>query len=221
MLSSTGESSGAAVISVFLVDDHEIVRRGLIDLIDSDPELTVTGEAGSMSNALARIPALRPDVAVLDVQLPDGNGVELCRELMTTMPDLHCLMLTSFTEDQAMLDAILAGAKGYIVKDIKGMELTSAIKDVGRGKSLLDNRAAAVLMEKLRSGDDTHGPLAELTDRERTLLNLLGEGLTNRQIAERMFLAEKTVKNYVSRLLAKLGMERRTQAAVYASKLRD
>ncbi|SNS56975.1 response regulator transcription factor [Rhodococcoides kyotonense] len=209
------------MITVFLVDDHEIVRRGLIDLIDSDPELTVTGEAGSMSNALARIPALRPDVAVLDVQLPDGNGVELCRELMSMMPDLHCLILTSFTEDQAMLDAILAGAKGYIVKDIKGMELTSAIKDIGNGKSLLDNRAAAVLMEKLRSNNDARGPLAELTDRERTLLTLLGEGLTNRQIAERMFLAEKTVKNYVSRLLAKLGMERRTQAAVYASKLNE
>ncbi|RRQ27781.1 response regulator transcription factor [Rhodococcus sp. Eu-32] len=209
------------MISVFLVDDHEIVRRGLIDLIDSDPELTVTGEAGSMSNALARIPALRPDVAVLDVQLPDGNGVELCRELMSTMPGLNCLILTSFTEDQAMLDAILAGAKGYVVKDIKGMDLTSAIKDVGMGKSLLDNRAAAVLMEKLRSTDEGQGPLADLTDRERTLLGLLGEGLTNRQIAERMFLAEKTVKNYVSRLLAKLGMERRTQAAVYASKLHD
>lgn len=211
------------MITVFLVDDHEIVRRGLIDLIESDPELTVVGEAGTVSNALARIPALRPDVAVLDIQLPDGNGVELCRELMSTMPDLRCLMLTSFTEDQAMLDAILAGAKGYIIKDIKGMELTTAIKDVGRGRSLLDNRAAAVLMEKLRAAEEVSvtGPLASLTDQERKLLALLGEGLTNRQIAERMFLAEKTVKNYVSRLLAKLGMERRTQAAVYASKLDD
>lgn len=209
------------MITVFLVDDHEIVRRGLIDLIDSDPELTVVGEAGTVSNALARIPALRPDVAVLDVQLPDGNGVELCRELKSTMPDLRCLMLTSYTEDQAMLDAILAGAKGYIVKDITGMDLAAAIKDVGRGKSLLDNRAAAVLMEKLRSSESAPeaGPLTGLTEQERTLLGLLGEGLTNRQIAERMFLAEKTVKNYVSRLLAKLGMERRTQAAVFASKL--
>ncbi|WP_072803043.1 response regulator [Rhodococcoides yunnanense] len=205
--------------TVFLVDDHEIVRRGLIDIIETDPDLTVIGEAGSVGSALARIPALRPDVAVLDVQLPDGNGVELCRELMSTMPELRCLMLTSFTEDQAMLDAILAGAKGYIVKDIKGMELASAIKAVGDGKSLLDNRAAAVLMERLRSSRAMPGPLADLTERERTLLSLLGEGLTNRQIAERMFLAEKTVKNYVSRLLAKLGMERRTQAAVLASKL--
>lgn len=209
------------MITVFLVDDHEIVRRGLIDLIDSDPELTVVGEAGTVSNALARIPALRPDVAVLDVQLPDGNGIELCRELMSAVPELRCLMLTSYTEDQAMLDAILAGAKGYIVKDITGMDLTTAIKDVGQGKSLLDNRAAAVLMEKLRASQDVPlpGPLASLTEQERTLLALLGEGLTNRQIAGRMFLAEKTVKNYVSRLLAKLGMERRTQAAVYASKL--
>ncbi|AYJ47304.1 response regulator [Rhodococcus sp. P1Y] len=209
------------MITVFLVDDHEIVRRGLIDLIDSDPELTVVGEAGTVSNALARIPALRPDVAVLDVQLPDGNGIELCRELMSAEPELRCLMLTSYTEDQAMLDAILAGAKGYIVKDITGMDLTTAIKDVGQGKSLLDNRAAAVLMEKLRASQDVPlpGPLASLTEQERTLLALLGEGLTNRQIAGRMFLAEKTVKNYVSRLLAKLGMERRTQAAVYASKL--
>lgn len=209
------------MITVFLVDDHEIVRRGLIDLIESDPELSVVGEAGTVSNALARIPALRPDVAVLDVQLPDGNGVELCRELMSSMPELRCLILTSFTEDQAMLDAILAGAMGYIVKDIKGMDLTAAIKDVGLGRSLLDNRAAAALMRKLRSDDDkaVTGPLGSLTDQERKLLALLGEGLTNRQIAERMFLAEKTVKNYVSRLLAKLGMERRTQAAVYASKL--
>ena len=209
------------MITVFLVDDHEIVRRGLIDLIESDPELSIVGEAGTVSNALARIPALRPDVAVLDVHLPDGIGVELCRELMSSMPELRCLMLTSFTEDQAMLDAILAGAMGYIVKDIKGMDLTKAIKDVGLGRSLLDNRAAAALMRKLRASEDTSvtGPLASLTDQERKLLALLGEGLTTRQNAERMFLAEKTVKNYVSRLLAKLGMERRTQAAVYASKL--
>ncbi|MXP22687.1 response regulator [Gordonia sp. HNM0687] len=206
------------MITVFLVDDHEIVRRGLIELIDSDPGLTVVGEAGSYSHALARIPALRPDVAVLDVRLPDGNGIELCRELLAKVDGLKCLMLTSFTEDQAMLDAILAGASGYVVKDITGMELTKAINDVGAGRSLLDNRAAAALMEKLRHERDT-GPLDALTQQERILLSLLGEGLTNRQIAARMNLAEKTVKNYVSRLLAKLGMERRTQAAVYATKL--
>ena len=207
------------MIRVFLVDDHEVVRRGLIDLLSADPELDVIGEADSVAQALARVPALKPDVAVLDVRLPDGNGIELCRELLSRMPDLRCLMLTSFTSDEAMLDAILAGASGYVVKDIKGMELAQAIKDVGAGKSLLDNRAATALMAKLRSDAERSDPLAGLTQQERVLLDLLGEGLTNRQIAARMFLAEKTVKNYVSRLLAKLGMERRTQAAVFASTL--
>lgn len=207
------------MIKVFLVDDHEIVRRGLSDLLDGDPDLSVVGEAGSVAQALARIPALRPDVAVLDVRLPDGNGIELCRELLSKLDQLRCLILTSFTDEHAMLDAILAGASGYVVKDIKGMELAKAVKDVGSGKSLLDNRAAAALMEQLRHGTEPEGPLATLTDQERKLLDLLGEGLTNRQIAERMFLAEKTVKNYVSRLLAKLGMQRRTQAAVYATRI--
>ncbi|MBF6137453.1 response regulator transcription factor [Nocardia otitidiscaviarum] len=209
------------MIKVFLVDDHEIVRRGLVDLLEGDPELSVVGEAGDVAQALARIPALRPDVAVLDVRLPDGNGIELCRELLSRLDDLRCLILTSFTDEQAMMDAILAGASGYVVKDIKGMELARAIKEVGSGRSLLDNRAAAALMERLRRSTQPDGPLAGLTEQERRLLDLLGDGLTNRQIAERMYLAEKTVKNYVSRLLAKLGMERRTQAAVLASKLRS
>jgi two-component system response regulator DevR len=168
---------------------------------------------------MVRISATKPDVAVLDVRLPDGNGIELCRDLLSELPELRCLMLTSFTSDEAMLEAILAGASGYVVKDIRGMELAQAIKDVGAGKSLLDNRAASALMAKLRGATGHKDPLSGLTERERTLLGLLGEGLTNRQIAARMFLAEKTVKNYVSRLLAKLGMERRTQAAVFASKL--
>ena len=207
------------MVTVFLVDDHEVVRRGLVDLLGSDPELEVVGEAGSVGEAMVKILALRPDVAVLDVRLPDGNGIELCRDLLSDLPELRCLMLTSYTSDEAMLDAILAGASGYVVKDIKGMELAQAIKDVGSGKSLLDNRAAAALMAKLRGATETPDPLSGLTDQERTLLGLLGEGLTNKQIAARMFLAEKTVKNYVSRLLAKLGMERRTQAAVFVSKL--
>jgi two-component system, NarL family, response regulator DevR len=207
------------MVRVFLVDDHEVVRRGLIDLLASDPELEIVGEAGSVSEAKARIQALQPDVAVLDVRLPDGNGIELCRDLLSDLAELRCLILTSFTSDEAMLEAILAGASGYVVKDIKGMDLARAIKDVGAGKSLLDNRAAAALMAKLRGSAEHDDPLSGLTDRERTLLGLLSEGLTNRQIAARMFLAEKTVKNYVSRLLAKLGMERRTQAAVFASKL--
>ncbi|WP_433715886.1 response regulator transcription factor [Nocardia sp. CA-084685] len=205
---------------VFLVDDHQIVRRGVADLISAEPDLEVIGEAGTVSHAMARIPALRPDVVVLDVRLPDGNGIELCRELLNHHPELRCLILTSFTDEQAMLDAILAGASGYVVKDIDTLELIDAIREVGAGKSLLDNRAAAALMAKLREEAAAKtGPLATLTDQERTLLELLGEGLTNRQIAGRMFLAEKTVKNYVSRLLTKLGVERRTQAAVLATKL--
>lgn len=207
------------MVRVFLVDDHEVVRRGLIDLLSDDPDLEVVGEAGTVAQAMARIPALQPDVAVLDVRLPDGNGVELCRDLLARMPELRCLILTSYTSDEAMLDAILAGASGYVVKDIKGMELAQAIKEVGAGRSLLDNRAAAALMAKLRGAEERRDPLAGLSDQERVLLGLIGEGLTNKQIAARMFLAEKTVKNYVSRLLAKLGMERRTQAAVFVSKL--
>ncbi|WP_280364705.1 response regulator transcription factor [Nocardia wallacei] len=209
------------MIKVFLVDDHEIVRRGMVDLLNDDPELTVIGEAGSVREALARVPALRPDVAVLDVRLPDGNGIELCRDLLSQLEDLRCLIFTSFTDDQAMLDAILAGASGYVVKDIKGLELASAVKEVGAGRSMLDNRAAAALMQQLRRRtEDRDDPLAALTPKEREILDLLAEGLTNREIGERMFLAEKTVKNYVSRLLTKLGLERRTQAAVYAAELR-
>jgi two-component system response regulator DevR len=208
------------MLRVFLVDDHEVVRRGVADLLDEDDELTVIGQAGSVSEALARIPALRPDVAVLDVRLPDGNGVELARELRSKLPELNCLMLTSYTDEQAMLDAIMAGASGYVIKDIKGMDLVSAVREVGAGRSLLDARATAALMAKLRQTAEKKGPLSQLTEQERTLLELIGEGLTNRQISERMFLAEKTVKNYVSRLLTKLGMERRTQAAVLVTELR-
>ena len=207
------------MFTVYLVDDHEVVRRGLIDLLSSDPGLEVVGEAGSVAEALAQVPTLRPDVAVLDVRLPDGNGIELCRELLSRTEDLRCLMLTSFSSDEAMLDAIMAGASGYVIKDIKGMELAQAIKDVGKGRSLLDSRAAAALMAKVRESSERSDPLRRLSPQERALLDLIGEGLSNKQIAERMFLAEKTVKNYVSRLLAKLGMERRTQAAVFVSKL--
>ena len=207
------------MVSVFLVDDHEVVRRGLIDLLGTDPELDVVGEAGSVADAMAKIPTARPDVAVLDVQLPDGNGIELCRDLLSSMADLRCLMLTSFTSDEAMLDAILAGASGYVVKDIKGMDLTRAIKEVGAGRSLLDSRAAAALMAKLRGEDQRVDPLSGLTSQERTLLSLLSEGLTNKQIADKMSLSEKTVKNYVARLLSKLRIKSRTQAAVFATKM--
>ncbi len=209
------------MITVFLVDDHEVVRRGLADLLSGDPELSVVGEAGTVAEALARIPAARPDVAVLDVRLPDGNGIDLCRDLLAAHDELRCLILTSFTDEQSMLDAILAGASGYVVKDIRGMELAQAIKAVGSGKSLLDNRAAAALMAKLRQDTGEDSRLNDLSPTERTLLDLLGEGLTNREIGQRMFLAEKTVKNYVSRLLAKLGLHRRTQAALLAAELRQ
>ena len=208
------------MITVFLVDDHEVVRRGVADLLEADPELTIVGEAPTAAQAMARIPALRPDLALLDVRLPDGNGIELCRDLRSRLPELNVLMFTSYTDEEAMLNAILAGAGGYVIKDIQGLQLVSAVREVGSGRSLLDNRAAATLMAKLRSDADEAGPLAGLSERERTLLDLIGEGLTNRQISERMFLAEKTVKNYVSRLLTKLGLERRTQAAVLATKMR-
>jgi DNA-binding NarL/FixJ family response regulator len=209
------------VLTVFLVDDHEVVRRGVGDLLDEEADLTVIGQAGSVSEALARIPALRPDVAVLDMRLPDGNGVELCRELRSRLPELNCLILTSYTDEQAMMGAILAGAGGYVIKDIKGMELVSAVRTVGAGRSLLDTRAAAALIARIRSDAQDPGPLAGLTEQERTVLDLIGEGLSNRQISERMFLTEKTVKNYVSNVLAKLGMQRRTQVAVLATELRD
>jgi DNA-binding NarL/FixJ family response regulator len=203
----------APVITVFLVDDHELVRRGVAELIDDEADLAVVGQASSVAEAMARVPALRPDVAVLDVRLPDGNGVELCRDLRAVLPALRCLMLTSFTDEDSMVEAVRAGAEGYVIKDVKGFQLVDAIRRVGAGETLLDGRAVAALVAELRTTGEP-GPLAGLSEQELVLLDLLGESLTNRQIAERMFLAEKTVKNYVSRLLAKLGLERRSQAAV-------
>lgn len=207
-------------MKVFLVDDHEVVRRGVADLLEEEDDLTVIGQASSVSEALAGVPTLRPDVAVLDMRLPDGNGIELCRELRSRLPALNCLMLTSFTDEQAMVDAILAGARGYVIKDISGMALISAVRTVGSGRSLLDNRAAAALMSRLRATADRPGPLAGLTGREHAVLDLIGQGLSNRQIAERMSLSEKTVRNHVSNVLATLGMQRRTQVAVLATELR-
>lgn len=209
------------MISVFLVDDHEVVRRGVGDLLEEGEDLTVVGHAGTVAEALARIPAARPDVAVLDMRLPDGNGVELCRELRSRNPDLQCLIFTSYTDEQAMLDAIMAGASGYLIKDVKGMDLVSAVRTVAAGQSMLDPRAAAAVMDKVRARTARPGPLATLSGQERAVLDLIGEGLTNRQIGERLFLAEKTVKNYVSAVLAKLGLHRRTQVAVLATELRE
>ena len=196
------------MVRVFLVDDHEVVRRGLIDLLGGDPELDFVGEAGSVAEAMAMIPVAGPDVAVLDDWLPDGNGIELCRDLLSCMPNLRCMILTSYTADEAMLDAILAGGSGYVVKDIKGMELACAIKDVGAGRSLLDKRVVAALMAKLGRVTDNNDGRSALNDGERALLALLGEGVTNKQIATRMLLTEEVVKNQVSRLLVKLGVAR-------------
>jgi DNA-binding NarL/FixJ family response regulator len=207
-------------IRVFLLDDHEIVRRGIRDLLEAEDDLEVVGEAGTAEEAIGRIPATRPDVAVLDVRLPDGDGIEVCREVRDKVDGLACLMLTSFADDEAVYAAIMAGASGYVLKQVRGNDLVDAVRRVGRGESLLDPAVTARVLDRLRHRTD-HDELAGLTDQEKRLLDLIAEGLTNRQIGERMFLAEKTVKNYVSSLLAKLGMQRRTQVAVLATELRD
>jgi DNA-binding NarL/FixJ family response regulator len=206
-------------IGVFLLDDHEIVRRGVKDLLEADPGIKVVGEAGTAASALARIPALRPDVAVLDVRLPDGDGVTVCRDIRSRMPNVACLMLTSFSNDEALFDAIMAGAAGYVLKQIRGTDLVGAVRTVAAGESMLDPDAASRVMARMRDQTARSDPLARLSDQERKILELIGEGLTNRQIGERLYLAEKTVKNYVSALFVKLGMERRTQAAAYAARV--
>jgi two-component system response regulator DevR len=207
------------MVRVFLVDDHEIVRRGIADLIEFEPDLEVVGEASSVSEALTRIPQCEVDVAILDVRMPDGNGVELCRELRSRMPDLACLMLTSYADDEALFDAIMAGASGFVLKQVLGSDLVNGLRTVGSGGSLLDPRTTTALMNRIRRERQQRDPLSDLTEQERTVFDLIGEGLTNRQIGERMFLAEKTVKNYVSHMLSKLNMQRRTQAAVLAAQL--
>ncbi|MCT9108607.1 response regulator transcription factor [Streptomyces mirabilis] len=210
-------------IRVFLLDDHEVVRRGLADLLDAEPDISVVGDAGSVEHALVRGPALRPHVAVLDVRLPDGDGISVCRELRSQMPELACLMLTSFDDEEALLDAIMAGASGYVLKQIKGSDLVAAVRTVASGQSMLDPTTTARLMRSLRA-EPTETPalapeLAGLSPRERDILALIGDGLTNREIGKKLYLSEKTVKNHISRLLAKLGVQRRVQAAVLASQL--
>jgi DNA-binding NarL/FixJ family response regulator len=206
-------------VRVFLLDDHEIVRRGVKELLEAEGDLEVVGEAGTAAEALARIPPTRPDVAVLDVRLPDGDGVQVCREIRSSHPEIQCLMLTSFADDQALFEAIMAGASGYVLKQIKGADVVEAVRSVAAGRSLLDPSVTARVLERLRKGSEEDELLARLSPQERNILRLIADGLTNRQIAEQVHLAEKTVKNYVSNLLAKLGMERRTQAAVYAARL--
>jgi len=209
------------MIRVFLLDDHEIVRRGLRDLLEASGRMEVVGEAGTAAEAYARIPLTTPDVAVLDVRLPDGNGVEVCRDIRSANPEINCLMLTSYADDEALFDSIMAGASGYVLKQIRTTELLDAIEKVAAGQSLLDPQLTAKVLDRLRNGQEEDERIRGLTGQERRILAYLADGLTNRQIAAEMFLAEKTVKNYVSNLLAKMGMARRTEAAVYAARLAE
>lgn len=215
----TGPEGGK--VRVYLLDDHEIVRRGLRELLEGDGRIEVVGESGLAEEATRRIPALRPHVAVLDGRLPDGSGIDVCRDIRSVDPSIACLILTSYDDDEALFHAIMAGASGYVLKQIRGNELIDAILRVAQGQSLLDPQVTARVLERLRGGHEEDGALAGLTEQERRVLMHIADGLTNRQIGQEMFLAEKTVKNYVSSILAKLGMERRTQAAVFASKLRE
>ena len=220
--SAPGETSAQSqLVRVFLLDDHVIVRRGLRELLEGDGRIEVVGESGLAEEATRRIPALRPHVAVLDGRLPDGSGVDVCRDVRSVDPSIACLILTSYDDDEALFHAIMAGASGYVLKQIRGNELIDAIMRVAQGQSLLDPQVTARVLERLRGGHEEDSALADLTEQERKVLMHIADGLTNRQIGQEMFLAEKTVKNYVSSILAKLGMERRTQAAVFASKLRD
>jgi len=207
-------------ISVFLLDDHEVVRRGVRELIEAEKDMVVVGEAGTAEEAIGRIPATSPDVAVLDVRLPDGDGIEVCREIRSKHPEIACIMLTSFADDEAVYAAVMAGAAGYVLKQVRGSDLIAGVRRVAAGESLLDPTITTRLLDRLRNqGEDDE--LGSLSDQERKILDLIAEGLTNRQIGERMFLAEKTVKNYVSNLLSKMGMSRRTEAAVYAARLAE
>ncbi len=208
-------------IRVYLLDDHEVVRQGLRFLLEGAGDIEVVGESGSAEDATNRIPALRPDVAVLDARLPDGSGIEVCRSVRAVDPTIQALILTSYDDDEALFAAIMAGAAGYVLKEIRGSDLISAVRQVASGNSLIDPSLTSRVLERVRNGPATAPELAELTEQELKLLAFIAEGLTNRQIGEQMFLAEKTVKNYVSSILAKLGLERRTQAAVLASKLLD
>jgi two-component system, NarL family, response regulator DevR len=210
-------------IKAFLLDDHEVVRRGVRELLEGESrgEITVAGEAGTADEALRRLPAVRPDVAILDVRLPDGNGVEVCREIRSRHPEIQCLMLTSFADDEALFDAIMAGAAGYVLKQVRGSDLVDSVRRVAAGQSLLDPTVTAKVLDRLRRGPEEEPGVEQLTEQERRILDLLADGLTNRQIGERLYLAEKTVKNYVSNLLMKLGMHRRTEAAVYAARMAE
>jgi DNA-binding NarL/FixJ family response regulator len=206
---------------VYLVDDAELTRRGVVDLLRGTEEFTIVGEASSAAEALAQLPLLRPDVAVIEAKLPDGSGIDVCREIRLRVPEVNILMLSTQDSDDALFDSIIAGAAGYLLKNIKGADLMENLRTVAAGRSLLDPSVTSRVLQRLREGNAREERLGKLTDQERRILELIGEGLTNRQIAEEIHLAEKTVKNYVSNMLAKLGMERRTQAAAYAARLTD
>jgi two-component system, NarL family, response regulator DevR len=208
-------------IRVFLLDDHEVVRRGLRELFEAEEDFAVVGEASTAEEALTRVPAIQPDVAILDVRLADGDGIEVCRDLRSAMPNLQCLMLTSYADDEALFSAIMAGASGYVLKNVKGNDLKSAVRRVAAGDSLLDPALTSQVMARVRGESEKDERLARLTSQERRILQLIADGKTNRQIADELFLAEKTVKNYVSNLLSKMGFSRRTEAAVYAVRHSD
>ena len=207
-------------IRVFLLDDHELVRRGIKDLLESEGDIVVVGESGLAEEATRRIPALRPDVAILDGRLPDGSGIDVCREVRSRDPEIKALILTSYDDDDALFAAIMAGAAGYILKQVRGTDFLDTVRRVAQGQSMLDPHVTAQVLERVRNGPPVDHELDRLTSQEQRILELIGEGLTNRQVAEHMFLAEKTVKNYVSSLLAKLGLTSRTQAAIFATKHR-
>lgn len=213
-------NSDGDTIRVFLLDDHEVVRRGLRQLLEAEPDMEVVGEASTANEATGRIPATQPNVAILDVRLPDGDGINVCRDIRSTHPHIACLMLTSYPDDEAVYAAILAGASGYILKQVRSNELTNAVRRVGHGESLLDPAITSRVLERLRQTTQ-NDELAHLTPQERQLLDHIAQGLTNRQIGERMYLAEKTIKNYVSNLLNKLGMHRRSQIAAYGARLQE
>ncbi len=205
-------------ITVFLLDDHEIVRRGIKELLESEGDITVIGESGLANEAARRIPALRPDVAILDGRLPDGSGIDVCREIRSRDPEIAALILTSYDDDEALFSAIMAGAAGYILKQVRGNDLIDTVRRVAAGQSMLDPAVTAQVLDRLRTGPKSDPSIEQLTPQEHKILELIAEGMTNRQIAGKLFLAEKTVKNYVSAMLAKLGLESRTQAAIYATK---
>jgi DNA-binding NarL/FixJ family response regulator len=216
---SSRAGSDHAKIRVFLIDDHELVRRGLKGLLEAEGDIDVVGEAGTSESAMDQMKALQPDVALLDVRLPDGDGVSLCREIRSVLPGTACLILTAYSDDQALMGAIMAGAAGYVMKQTPGNELVGAVRTVAAGQSTLDAHTAQRVMERLRERTSGPDPVSALSGQEKRVLELIGEGLTNRQIAEQMFLSEKTAKNYVSSLLAKLGMQRRSQAAAFAARM--